>query len=307
MSRQPAAGAESPAGAQDVTGQRPHARFGRSPGGANGAEPEGRADHSRRFLRRITIISTLGGLLFGYDTGGISGALLYMREDLHLTSFWEGFVVSSLLFAAAFGALLGGRIADALGRKRSLMVCAVLFLLGALGSATAPSLVPMILARSVRGLAVGAASATVPMFLAEMAPAQRRGGIVTINELMIVTGQLIAFIVNAGLDRWYNGPSVWRWMLAIAAVPAVLLFVGMMTLPDSPRWYALKGRLPDVRRVHQLTRPPQDVEPEYQLIVEHAKRDVSEDKGAALRDLRAYAWMRRILLVGIGLAIVQQA
>src|SRR5437867_9182037 len=91
---------------------------------------------SGRFLTKLTVISTLGGLLFGYDTGVISGALLYMRDDLNLTSFWEGFVVSSLLFAAAIGALTGGRLADAIGRTRTLMVCAVLFLLGALGSAT---------------------------------------------------------------------------------------------------------------------------------------------------------------------------
>jgi major inositol transporter-like SP family MFS transporter len=274
---------------------------------ASSAVGPSRADAHKRFLIRITVISTLGGLLFGYDTGVISGALLYMRDDLSLTSFWEGFVVSSLLFGAAFGALLGGRIADALGRKRSLMVCAVLFLLGALGSAVAPSLVPMVVARVLLGLAVGAASATVPLFLAEMAPAHRRGRIVTINELMIVTGQMLAFIVNAGLDRWYDGPSVWRWMLAVAAIPAIALFVGMLTLPDSPRWYALKGRLADTRRVLELTRPPQDVGAEYDTIVEHAQRDVSEDKGAALRDLRAYLWMRRILFVGIGLAVVQQA
>jgi MFS transporter, SP family, major inositol transporter len=272
-----------------------------------GDEPATARRSHKRFLTRITVISTLGGLLFGYDTGVISGALLYMRDDLHLTSFWEGFVVSSLLFAAAFGALMGGRVADALGRKRSLMVCAILFLLGALGSATAPSLVPMVLARIVLGLAVGSASATVPMFLAEMAPAARRGRIVTINELMIVSGQLLAFIVNAGLDRWYSGPSVWRWMLAVAAVPAILLFVGMLTLPDSPRWYALKGRLVEAYRVLELTRPPEEVRPEYELVVEHARRDVAEDKGAVLRDLRAYVWMRRIVFVGIGLAVVQQA
>jgi MFS transporter, SP family, major inositol transporter len=265
----------------------------------------GSSVHSR-FLIRITVISTLGGLLFGYDTGVISGALLYMRDDLNLTSFWEGFVVSSLLFAAAFGALMGGRVADRLGRKRSLMVCAVLFLVGALGSAGAPSLVPMVFARVILGLAVGAASATVPLFLAEMAPADRRGRIVTINELMIVTGQLVAFIVNAGLDRWYSGPSVWRWMLAIAALPAIALFLGMMILPDSPRWYALKGRLDEARRVLELTRPPAEAADEYDLIVEHAKRDVSEDKGV-LRDVRTYVWMRRIVFVGIGLAIVQQA
>jgi major inositol transporter-like SP family MFS transporter len=279
-------------------------RFTRS---STSDEPAPGRRNYKRFLIRITIISTLGGLLFGYDTGVISGALLYMRDDLHLTSFWEGFVVSSLLFAAAFGALAGGRIADRLGRKRSLMVCAVLFLVGALGSATAPSLVPMVFARIVLGLAVGSASATVPMFLAEMAPAARRGRIVTINELMIVTGQLLAFIVNAGLDRWYSGPSVWRWMLAVAAVPAVLLFVGMLTLPDSPRWYALKGRLRDARRVLELTRPPAEVGSEYDLVVEHARHDLEEDRGAALRDLRAYVWMRRIVFVGIGLAVVQQA
>src|ERR671923_346760 len=243
-------------------------------------EPAPRSKEAyKRFLIRITVISTLGGLLFGYDTGVISGALLYMRDDLHLTSFWEGFVVSSLLFAAAFGALMGGRVADALGRKRSLMVCAVLFLLGALGSATAPSLVPMVLARIVLGLAVGSASATVPMFLAEMAPAARRGRIVTINELMIVSGQLLAFIVNAGLDHSFHGPHIWRVMLGVAAIPAVLLFVGMLTLPDSPRWYALKGRLADARRVLELTRPAEDVGPEYELVVEHARRDVPEDKG----------------------------
>jgi MFS transporter, SP family, major inositol transporter len=269
--------------------------------------PSSRGRSYKRFLTRITVISTLGGLLFGYDTGVISGALLYMRHDLHLTSFWQGFVVSSLLFAAAIGAFFGGRIADRLGRKRSLMVCAVLFLLGALGSATAPSLVPMIFARVVLGLAVGAASATVPLFLAEMAPAHRRGRIVTINELMIVSGQLTAFIVNAGLNHWYNGPSVWRWMLAVAAIPAVLLFVGMMFLPDSPRWYALKGRLDDARRVLELTRAPEDVDAEYATVVEHARRDLAEDRGAAMRDLRAYVWMRRIVFVGIGLAIVQQA
>jgi major inositol transporter-like SP family MFS transporter len=289
---------------QTTTTSASSPRFTRSP---EAEEPAPGRRNYKRFLTRITVISTLGGLLFGYDTGVISGALLYMRTDLHLTSFWEGFVVSCLLFAAAFGALLGGRVADALGRKRSLMVCAVLFLLGALGSATAPSLVPMIFARIVLGLAVGSASATVPMFLAEMAPAARRGRIVTINELMIVTGQLIAFIVNAGLDRWYSGPSVWRWMLAVAAIPAVLLFVGMLTLPDSPRWYALKGRLKDARRVLELTRPPAEVDAEYELVVEHAQKDRSEDKGAALRDLKAYVWMRRIVFVGIGLAVVQQA
>jgi major inositol transporter-like SP family MFS transporter len=306
MSGSKLVGAESPRGTQ----QGSHGMNGRATAASSaGSEAHGpsRPDAHRRFLIRLTIISTLGGLLFGYDTGVISGALLYMRDDLNLTSFWEGFVVSSLLFGAAFGALMGGKLADALGRKRSLMICAALFFCGALGTATAPSLVPMVIARIILGLAVGAASATVPLFLAEMAPADRRGRIVTINELMIVSGQMLAFIVNAGLDRWYDGPSVWRWMLAVAALPAIVLFVGMLALPDSPRWYAIKGRLGDTRRVLGLTRAPQEAAAEYDLVAEHATRDVAEDKGTALADLRAYPWMRRLLFVGIGLAIVQQA
>jgi major inositol transporter-like SP family MFS transporter len=260
-----------------------------------------------RYLVKLTIISTLGGLLFGYDTGVISGALLYMRTDLQLTSLSEGVVVSSLLFGAMFGALLGGKAADVLGRKGSLLVCSILFLVGALASATAPNVGLMVVARVILGLAVGAASVTVPLYLAEMAPAHRRGRMVTINELMIVSGQLLAFVVNTIIDRTFGGENVWRWMLAVAAIPAIALFIGMFFLPDSPRWYAVKRRFDDTRRVLGLSREPAEAAEEYNIIVEHANRDLSEDKGAAMRDLRAFPWMRRILWIGIGLAVIQQS
>ena len=199
-----------------------------------------------RFLIKLTVISTLGGLLFGYDTGVISGALLYMKTDLHLTTFTEAVVVSSLLFpGAACGALLGGKLADKLGRKGSLLVCAGLFLFGALICATAPNVGIMVAGRILLGFGVGAAAATCPLYLAEMAPADRRGRMVTINELMIVTGQFLAFAINALLDALIKDPHVWRWMLSIAIVPAIALFVGMFFLPDSPRWYAVRGRLED--------------------------------------------------------------
>ncbi len=270
--------------------------------------PSPGARKRRRFLVKLTVISSLGGLLFGYDTGVISGALLYMRSDLHLTPITEATVVSVLLFpGAAVGALLGGRIADALGRKQSLLVCAGLFLLGAIGCATAPNVPVMVIARIVLGLGVGAASVVVPVFLAEMAPAHSRGRMVTINELMIVTGQFLAFAINALLDNLIQDPHVWRWMLAVSAVPAVALLVGMLALPDSPRWYAVRGRLDEARRVLQQGREPAEAAEEFTIIAEHAKRDVAEDRGAALRDLRAYPWMRRILWVGCGLGVVQQA
>jgi major inositol transporter-like SP family MFS transporter len=276
--------------------------------GGGSAGPSENAGAHNRFLIKLTVISTLGGLLFGYDTGVISGALLYMKTDLALTPFTEALVVSSLLFpGAAFGALLGGRLADALGRKGSLLVCAVLFLVGALLCAIAPNVAIMTIGRIILGFGVGAAATTCPLYLAEMAPAHRRGRMVTINELMIVSGQFLAFAMNALLDALIKDPHVWRWMLGVAIVPAIALFTGMFFLPDSPRWYAVRGRLDDTRRVLELSRDPAEASEEYNIIALHAKRDLEEDKGAALRDLREFAWMRRILWIGCGLATVQQA
>jgi MFS transporter, SP family, major inositol transporter len=271
---------------------------------SSGAAPsEGRSG----YLIKLTVISTLGGLLFGYDTGVISGALPYLKDDLNLSSVEEASVVSSLLFGAMIGALVGGKLSDALGRKGSLRVCAILFFFGALGSALAPSYAVMLPARIVLGIAVGSAAATVPVYLAEMAPAHRRGRMVTINELMIVGGQLLAFTINAIINATFHGQSVWRYMLIVAATPAIALFIGLYFLPESPRWYAVRGRLDDAKHVLGLSRSREEAAVEYDVIVSHANRDVGEDKGAALRDLRSYGWMRRVLWIGIGLAIVQQA
>jgi major inositol transporter-like SP family MFS transporter len=272
----------------------------------SGAAPAQVSGAHNKFLVKLTIISTLGGLLFGYDTGVIAGALLYMRDDLKLSSLAEGVVVSSLLFGAMLGALMGGKIADAAGRRASLMLCAVLFLIGALGSGFAPSVPLMVVARIILGLGVGAASVVVPVYLAEIAPTHRRGRIVAINEWMIVLGQLLAFVINSIIDQLIGGHGVWRLMLAIAAVPAVFLFIGMFFLPDSPRWYAVKGRLEDARRALFLSRDPVEAQEDYNIVVEHAQRDVAEDKGSAIQDLREFPWMRRILWIGIGLAILQQ-
>ena len=278
---------------------------GSSAGTTAGAQ---RSPSHNRFLIKLTVISTLGGLLFGYDTGVISGALLYMGDDLNLTPLSEAVVVSSLLFpGAAFGALLGGKLADALGRRGALFVCAVLFLFGALITAVAPHVPIMVAGRILLGFGVGAAAAVVPLYLAEMAPVEKRGRMVTINELMIVTGQFLAFATNAILDAVIEDPNVWRWMLGVATIPAVALFVGLFFLPDSPRWYAVRNRLDDTRRVLDLSRPAAEAAEEYNVVAEHARRDVAEDKGRALQDLKAYPWMRRVLWIGCGLATVQQA
>ncbi|MGW6357821.1 sugar porter family MFS transporter [Streptomyces sp. NPDC055092] len=271
------------------------------------AAPPRSAAIRNRYLTRLTVIATLGGLLFGYDTGVISGALLYLRADLQLSTLGEGVVVSALLFGAMLGALVGGRTGDALGRKGTIQLCGLLFLAGTLGSALAPSAAFLATARVVLGLAVGGASVTVPLYLAEMAPADRRGRMVTIDQLMISIGALLAFVVNSVIDQLIGGAHVWRWMLGVAAVPAVVLLVGMLFLPDSPRWYALKGRFADTRRVLELSRSRDEAAAEYASILRHADDRARRDRSTALRTLGRHPWMRRLLYIGIGLAVIQQA
>lgn len=259
-----------------------------------------------RFLTKLTVIATLGGLLFGYDTGVISGALLYMKDDLDLSAFGEATVVSSLLFpGAALGALLGGRIADRIGRKRMLLLCGAIFLVGALGCALAPTVQIMVAARIVLGFGVGAASVTCPLYLAEMAPPDRRGRMVTINELMIVTGQMLAFAMNALLDHLIQDPHVWRIMLAVASIPAIALLVGMLFLPDSPRWYGLKKRFQEARTVLGYSLDAREADAEFEAIVAHAERTTTtRTPWTVIRDV---PWIRKVLLIGCGLAVVQQA
>lgn len=262
---------------------------------------------ARGFLIKLTIISTLGGLLFGYDTGVISGALLYMRDDLAMSTSQEAWVVSALLFpGAAFGALLGGRISDALGRKRSLIVCAIIFFFGALFCAIAPTVALMIAARILLGFGVGAAAVSCPLYLAEMAPAEKRGRMVTINELMIVTGQMLAFMINALLAVLIADAHVWRIMLGVATIPALVLFFGMFLLPESPRWFGARGRVEEARGVLSLSRTPDDADQELSEIVETAKSE-GDSRKHAWQALKNNRWMRRLLYLGFGLAAIQQA
>ncbi|MFI6436448.1 sugar porter family MFS transporter [Streptomyces sp. NPDC050759] len=260
---------------------------------------------SRR-LRVITIIATFGGLLFGYDTGVINGALPYMTDDLGLTAVTEGMVTSSLLLGAALGAVIGGRLSDARGRRRTILALAVLFFVGALGCTLAPTTAVMVVARFVLGLAVGGASVTVPVYLAEVSPAERRGALVTRNELMIVSGQLLAFTSNAIIAR-AGGESggVWRWMLVIATIPAVVLWFGMLVMPESPRWLASRTRFNEALEVLKQVRSQQRAEAELAEVSALAVKE-EEQRLGGWQDMKSTPWIRKLMFVGFGIAIVQQ-
>nr|WP_256464017.1 sugar porter family MFS transporter [Halobacillus salinarum] len=263
-------------------------------------------DH-RKFLFIIIIVSTFGGLLFGYDTGVINGALPYMSDEsqLNLTAFTEGIVTSVLLFGAAIGAVLGGRVSDWKGRKTTIIYLAGLFFISTIGCTFAPNVEVMVLCRFLLGLAVGGASVTVPTYLAEMAPVESRGRMVTQNELMIVTGQLMAFTINAILGTSIGDNAfVWRIMLSVAAVPALLLFFGMLRLPESPRYLVGKNKTKQAGGILDRIRQDGASEGELSEIVT-AVASERHIKKATYRDLTV-PWVRRILFIGLGIAVVQQ-
>lgn len=261
----------------------------------------------RKYLKRVTVVSTFGGLLFGYDTGVINGALAFMArpDQLNLTPAVEGFVASGLLFGAAIGSFFGGRLSDAEGRRKMLLCLAVIFFFAAIGCSLSPTAGILIACRFVLGLAVGGASVTVPAYLAEMAPADRRGRMVTQNELMIVTGQLLAFILNAILGVTFGEVGhIWRYMLALASIPAVVLWFGMLVMPESPRWLLLQGRVSDAMQVLKKIRDERMAIAELNEIQDSIDSEKHLDK-AGYKDL-ATPWIRRIVFIGMGVSICQQ-
>ncbi|KAI3794876.1 hypothetical protein L1987_37516 [Smallanthus sonchifolius] len=190
---------------------------------------------SNKFVLGLTVIAGIGGLLFGYDTGVISGALLYIRDDFEAvdqSSVLQETIVSMALLGAIIGAAAGGWLNDVQGRKSATLIADVIFALGSLVMAAAPDPYVLIFGRLLVGLGVGIASVTAPMYIAEASPSEIRGGLVSTNVLMITGGQFLSYLVNLGFTQVRG---TWRWMLGIAAVPAILQF-SLMFLPESPRW-----------------------------------------------------------------------
>jgi sugar porter (SP) family MFS transporter len=247
----------------------------------------------------IYFFGALGGLLFGYDTGVISGALLFIPDDFKLTPFLQGAIVAGLLLGAMIGAACAGRLADRLGRRKLIMIAAVVFTAGALLAAFAPTVGVLIAARVILGLAVGSAALVVPLYLSEIAPTEVRGAVSSLNQLMIVSGILVAFIVNAILASSGN----WRLMLGLAAVPALILLVGMFFMPETPRHLVHTGEEDTAHEV--LEDLPGDESPR-ERIEEIREVEQNEEGETGLRGLLQAKWVRPALIVACGLAIFQQ-
>lgn len=244
------------------------------------------------------VLAALAGLMFGLDIGVISGATQFIQKDFGVDDHTIEWIVSSMMFGAAVGAVAAGWLSATLGRKRSLILGAVLFVLGSLLSGAAWSPGTLVAARLVLGLAIGVATFTAPLYLAEVAPERIRGAMISTYQLMITIGILVAFLSDTALS--YTG--AWRWMLGVIAIPGVLFLLGVLLLPDSPRWLMMRGRREEAIGV--LTRLRGDA-----AVVEREVADIEEQLKTPQRGWHLFLEnrnFRRSVWLGVLLQLMQQ-
>jgi len=246
----------------------------------------------------VTVIAAIGGLLFGFDTAIVAGATRYLKDQFALTSLQEGWAVSVVLIGCMFGAGLAGPISDRIGRKRFMLVSAVLFFVSALGCAFPQNIFQFVIFRFVGGLGIGSASILAPLYIAEVSPAGIRGALVSVNQMAIVTGILLAYFVNwafAGV-----GPSNWRWMYGMGALPSVVFFLLLLQVPESPRWLVKKGREGEALGVLSRVNTDEMAAAEVRSI----KETLLLEKGSLAELFRP--GFRRAIFIAVVLAILQQ-
>ncbi len=253
---------------------------------------------NQTFVYLAAIFAALGGLLFGYDTGVISGAELFFRNEFTLSTFALEVIVSGVLAGAAIGALIGGRLADLFGRRKLLIATATIFAAGAILCAVAPSPVMLAVGRIIVGFGIGLSSSGVPVYISEVAPADARGWQVSLFQLAITVGILLAYLVDYAFARIEG----WRWMFGLAIVPAAIFGTGMFFLPESPRWLLRKGHREHAQAMLVRIRGTVDVDSELRDIEQSITR---APESGRFSDLFAPS-LRPALVVGIGLAIFQQ-
>ncbi|XP_058098268.1 probable inositol transporter 2 [Magnolia sinica] len=261
------------------------------------------------YVLRLAFSAGIGGLLFGYDTGVISGALLYIRDDFPAVdkkTVLQESIVSMAVAGAIIGAAIGGWMSDRLGRRTTILVADFLFLIGAIVMAAAPNPAMLIVGRVFVGLGVGMASMSSPLYISEASPAKIRGALVSTNCFLITGGQFLSTLLSLAFTK---APGTWRWMLGVAGVPALLQFVLMFFLPESSRWLYRKGRVEEARSILKKIYPPQEVEAEIEALRESVEAEFKEE-GSSEKISFIKLWktrtVRRGLIAGVGLLVFQQ-
>ena len=259
----------------------------------------------------IAFVVSLGGFLFGFDAGIISGVMSYAGPEFNLNDAQTGWVVSSPSFAAMIAMLISGRLSDVIGRKKILIVVAFLYAISALASAYASSYEMLYIARMIGGLAFGAALILAPTYIAEISSAENRGKLVSIQQLNIVLGFFAAFLsnyyfnkINTSGNSFLNDENVWRWMLGVEFIPAILYFLFMFFVPKSPRWLCSKGKLQEAKFVLNKLYGEQLAKVEIQAIEKNVNEDKKQEKVSIMELLKPS--LRFILIVGLVLGVLQQ-
>lgn len=251
------------------------------------------------YILSISFISALGGYLFGFDFAVISGALPFLRTEFALNAWWEGFLTGSLALGCIVGCLLAGNLSDSYGRRPGLMIAALIFALSSLGMAFSVGLNVFVLMRFAAGIGVGMASMLSPLYIAEVSPASIRGRNVAINQLTIVIGILVTNLINYALSD--NGPEAWRWMFGLGAVPSVLFLLGVIWLPESPRWLIKAGHFEKAKQVLSRIGNPAYAESIFNDIETSLKGNEKQSYKALLSKS-----VRPAVIVGVTLAVFQQ-
>ncbi|XP_072179176.1 proton myo-inositol cotransporter-like [Diadema setosum] len=260
------------------------------------------------FVKVLAGFAAISGFLFGYDTGVVSGAMILLKEEFNLSTIWQEMIVSVTIAAAALSALCGGFLNDILGRRGVILVASTVFTAGALCMALATGKEMLLVGRLIVGIGVGLASMTVPMYIAEIAPAYIRGRLVTINNLFITGGQFAASVVDGAFSYW---PWGWRPMLGLAGVPSLIQLIGFLFLPESPRWLIDHNRLDKAKQVLQRICQGENYEEQFRIIhqdVLNSKRRQEEQAGSEVVLVRIFKSppVLRALIVGCGMQMFQQ-
>jgi sugar porter (SP) family MFS transporter len=253
----------------------------------------------------LTLVAALGGLLFGYDTAVISGAIGFLTERFDLNEFWTGWTASSALVGCIVGAACAGTISDRLGRRKAMLVAAILFGISAVGSAIPRTLTELIIARILGGIGVGMASMLSPLYIAEVSPARIRGRLVSVNQFAIISGMLVVYFVNYSIERIPDDPAWnvttgWRWMFGSETLPAIAFLLLLFFVPESPRWLTKQGHSDEALSI--LTRIGGS---------RHAQDELTEISDAIAHESGSLKQlfmpgMSVVLLIGVALAVLQQ-